>query len=96
MMTHKLRCWPEHFNRVMSGKKPFEIRKNDRFFQAGDHVVLLEFEPEARHIKTSGRYTGRQITMVITCVDDFHQMPGVVVLGISDPRTMESNTNGHS
>ena len=39
-MTHHLKIKPEYFQAVIDGKKPFEIRYNDRNFQTGDRVIL--------------------------------------------------------
>jgi hypothetical protein len=44
-MKHELKIWPEHYERVKSGSKTFEIRKNDRVFQKGDQVELLRWNP---------------------------------------------------
>ncbi|MCX7610250.1 MAG: DUF3850 domain-containing protein [Ignavibacterium sp.] len=40
MAVHKLKIYPEFFKEVCSGKKTFEIRKNDRGFQVGDILLL--------------------------------------------------------
>lgn len=42
-MTHHLKTKPEYFQAVINGKKPFEIRYNDRNFQVGDRVILEEY-----------------------------------------------------
>ena len=42
-MTHHLKIKPEYFQAVIDGKKPFEIRYNDRNFQTGDRVILEEY-----------------------------------------------------
>lgn len=44
-MTHFLKTWPEYFGPVRDGFKTFEVRKNDRDFNVGNTVVLLEFDP---------------------------------------------------
>jgi len=45
-MIHELKTWPEYFEQVRNGNKPFEVRKNDRYFSEGDEVLLKEFIPE--------------------------------------------------
>ena len=45
-MTHELKCWPAFFNKIRSGEKNFEVRKNDRYFQEGDELLLKEFIPQ--------------------------------------------------
>jgi hypothetical protein len=62
MTVHTLKSWPEFFEPVLSGQKQFELRKNDRDFQVGDHVVLREWEPNG------DRYTGREINKRVTYV----------------------------
>ena len=42
MQTHELKTWPEYFEAVKDGTKNFELRKDDRGFKAGDHLVLAE------------------------------------------------------
>lgn len=39
-MEHKLKILPEYFEAVKSGSKTFEVRKDDRGFQAGDTLFL--------------------------------------------------------
>jgi hypothetical protein len=59
---HELKCWPAYFQRVIDGRKPFEVRKNDRDFQCGDMVFLREWNPE------TGEYTGREAQFLITYI----------------------------
>lgn len=44
-VTHSLKIEPEYFQLVQSGRKRFEIRKDDRNFQEGDEVELREWHP---------------------------------------------------
>lgn len=39
-MIHELKILPEYFEAVTSGRKQFEIRKNDRDFKVGDQLIL--------------------------------------------------------
>lgn len=43
--THELKIFPIHFQYIMSGKKRFELRKDDRNFQEGDILILREWLP---------------------------------------------------
>ena len=53
MTTHSLKCWPEWFNLTISRVMEFQVREDDRHFQAGDRLRLMEYLPEA------GNFTGR-------------------------------------
>lgn len=43
-MEHELKIYPKYFEDVISGKKKFEIRKNDRKFTIGDVLILIRAE----------------------------------------------------
>jgi len=75
-MKHELKIWPQYFEPVSQGLKTFQIRKNDRGFQAGDTVVLREWDPELVEKITSSTpldqfttlpkgYTGNRATFSI-------------------------------
>tara|TARA_R110001583_G_scaffold152608_1_gene304502 strand:- start:102 stop:404 length:303 start_codon:yes stop_codon:yes gene_type:complete len=40
---HKLKCHDVYFDEVKLGLKTFEVRKNDRFFQCGDSIILERY-----------------------------------------------------
>lgn len=42
--THVLKTWPEHWDAIADGSKPFELRKDDRGYQTGDRLILQGFD----------------------------------------------------
>lgn len=46
MKNHTLKCDKEMYDRVRSGEKTFEVRKDDRHFQTGDTVVLDPYKTD--------------------------------------------------
>ena len=55
-MIHAIKIQPPCFDDVISGKKQFEIRENDREYQEGDYLALNEWEQTS---SVGGHYTGR-------------------------------------
>lgn len=49
MKKHRLKTWATAFEAIEAGRKTFEVRFNDRFFQAGDLVELVKVSDEAPH-----------------------------------------------
>ena len=43
-MTHHVKITPKHFEEILSGRKNFEIRFNDRGYKVGDIVELQEYQ----------------------------------------------------
>lgn len=68
-MNHELKTLPRYFERVLTGEKTFELRKNDRDFQVGDQISLLEFNPDLIQEENKG-YTGRIMGFSISYI--FH------------------------
>ncbi|WP_287486023.1 ParB/RepB/Spo0J family partition protein [Blautia sp.] len=56
--VHRIRLAKMFFGDVASGKKPFELRKNDRDYKQGDILELAEY--------TNGEETGRIIKAEVT------------------------------
>ncbi|EMF0419612.1 DUF3850 domain-containing protein [Enterococcus hirae] len=75
-MIHELKILPVYFEEVISGRKQFEIRKNDRNFQLGDQLILKEWNKEG--------FTGRAYHSEIIYITDYMQKEGYVVLGIRE------------
>ncbi len=49
------KIWPEYFSAILEGKKTFELRLNDFAIEAGDTLLLREWDPATQ------KYTGREI-----------------------------------
>ena len=61
-MIHAIKILPQFFEAVISGKKQFEIRKNDREYQEGDYLALNEWEQTS---SVGGHYTGRSCLVYV-------------------------------
>lgn len=82
-MHHDLKTLPPYFIAVLDGRKTFEIRKDDRGYQAGDTVTLHEYDPKSRtSLPIEDRYTGRAETFEIGYVTAYEQQPGYVVFSL--------------
>ena len=42
-MDHSLKVWPEFYRDLESGKKNFEVRRDDQDFAVGDMLILHEY-----------------------------------------------------
>jgi len=55
MAEIKKKAWPELFEKILSGKKKFDLRLADFEINEGDILVLQEWNPDTK------QYTGREI-----------------------------------
>lgn len=61
---HQIRLVSMYFDDVVSGKKSFELRKNDRGYKEGDFLEMMEFK--------DGKNTGRTVRVLVTyLLDDY-------------------------
>lgn len=85
MKIHELKTDPEPFAAQFRGDKNYEVRVNDRGFQAGDLLVLRETAESAYVMQRTGSklvYTGRVLSRTITEVREFPALKdGYVILG---------------
>ena len=67
---HDLKVAPKYFNKIISGEKTAEIRRNDRDFRCGDMMTLREFRSIIQTYPNhpAARYTGRTVVCRITDV----------------------------
>jgi len=88
--THELKVWTRFWSALESGQKNFEVRYNDRDFQAGDTLWLRDYNPYG-----GGIYSGKECWRTISYVFDGRDCaglgvePGYVILGLADERKAE-------
>lgn len=79
--VHRVKSWPEQFRAVITGRKRFEMRRDDRGYQPGDTIELQEFAPEMNQLElvrshgVPGRLTGRTALYVIGYVSRGGPLP---------------------
>lgn len=82
MRTHELKLDTQFFDAVLSGEKPFEVRKNDRGFQKGDKILFVE--------TTNGCPAWRLAKCDITYVlNGWGIEPGYCVFGIANVQEVQ-------
>jgi len=74
--VHNIKIASMYFEEVLSGIKPFELRKNDSDYKIGDRLNMAEY--------AEGTQTGRFVKAVITCMlQDYTGITdGYCILGI--------------
>lgn len=79
--VHSIRLAKTYFNDVASGKKSFELRKNNRGYKVGDILEMLEFEDG----KNTGRIIQAEITYILegyTGLEDGYCILGIKVKNV--------------
>lgn len=66
-MIHAIKIQPPYFDDVISGKKTFEIRLNDREYQEGDYLALNEWEQTS---SVGGHHTGRSCIVYVDYIEN--------------------------
>lgn len=61
-MKHEKKVWPEYFQKIVEGKKTYELRLANWECQEGDILVLQEWDPVTKE------FTGRVIEKEVTYV----------------------------
>ena len=68
---------PQYFTEVQSGKKNFELRKDEDNIQEGDILVLNEFNDGS----STGRSVIRRVTYVLRNVPEYGLQEGYCIIG---------------
>jgi len=84
-MEHRVKTWPPFFRDALLGKKPFELRINDRGYLVDDILVQEEYDPVLKD------YTGMKHRQRITYVLRWQDVPsswglkeGWCILGLKE------------
>ena len=87
-MVHQLKTSPEYFEDIIKGKKLFEVRKNDRFFEVGDLLALNEYD------EVNGVYTNRSCIVYVDYILNHatYCKEGYVIMSIKPCHVIKSDT----
>lgn len=72
-MIHELKIWPAYFREVIAGTKTWELRRNDRDYQVGDLLRLMEWD------QTTQLHTGNEITRSVVGV---HKLDALGIVSV--------------
>ena len=76
--THELKIIEPYYSDMRSGKKNFEIRKNDRDFKVNDRLIFRCYNLETKAYEKGLPL----ICSAIKYITDYQQKDGYVVLGL--------------
>lgn len=79
--THRLKVDRKYWPALVDGRKTFEVRRNDRDFQAGDVLELTPFDPSAPPGPPATELWTVEVSYVLHTFPEGLQ-PGYVVLGL--------------
>ena len=82
-MIHSLKCEKQYFDAVLSGRKSFEVRINDRDFAVGDFLALNEITGDDS-MPDGWAYTERSCLVEVDYIlqDEEYLQPGYVCMAI--------------
>lgn len=69
-MEVRKKAWPVFFERVLSGKKKFDLRLADFEIKEGDILILEEWDPETKEY--TGRKIEKKVGYVVKTKDEKH------------------------
>lgn len=82
-ISHELKCHPKNFSRIINRQKTFEVRLDDRNFQAGDELIIREYDPENGWPDHGGYGV---FVCDITYIERQFQLEGYVTLGLGEEK----------
>lgn len=88
MKTHVLKVWPAHYGELADGRKPFEVRNNDRGYEVGDELELHCYDPDSM--------SWPQVPVLrrkVISISTFQQRLNYVVLGLATPAATKDDAD---
>ena len=79
-MIHELKTWPKFFKQIEKGYKHFELRKDDRDYNVGDTLRLIEFDPKMSY--RTGKCIDCEVTSILRKSIEFGLMDGYCIMSI--------------
>lgn len=79
MKTIGLKILPAYFKAVADGRKAFELRKDDRGYEAGDRLVLKEWDDGY-----TGRFLFATVSFVLRGAPEYGLEEGWCILSLKD------------
>lgn len=73
---------PEYFKAVVSGQKPFELRKDEDNIQPGDVLALYEWNPDSKSY--TGRMVEKRVSYVLRKCPKYGLMDGYCIIGFAN------------
>ena len=88
MKTHNIKLNIAFCDDVLTGRKPFEIRQNDRGYQAGDYI---KFTPVDEHCFVIKHEIQNKIYEITYVLNGYGLKEGYVVFGIKEVEEKEES-----
>ena len=88
-MTHEIKLLESYCDAVLSGEKSFEVRRNDRGYQKGDHVSFIPVDKDFEtfyHLVSKKEYVITYVHSGLGLQNEY------VVFGIKDVNKVEGGT----
>ena len=96
MQRHEIKLFVNFADSILSGEKPFEIRKNDRGYQKGDYIGFTSMmrDPDTGELFPAGHEIDDHLFEITFVLSGWGLQNGYVALGIRDLGTIKTDKTG--
>lgn len=91
MTVHHLKIKPEYLEAVASGKKTFELRRDDRGFKVGDILMLIKLDDKGNE---TDQVTRVRVTYILKDCPQYGLKEGYAILGIAEESRISFKDDG--